>query len=190
MRTRFSARSNLIFFETFARTSRRKSRIERMEASRLPNENTSHFRIPPMIYSRLLTASVGAAFITSCAAAFVAPYDETTDRLLTDLSVKTETAIAKADAGKLSEEDRAKFYDEALGTVRTMKRRSSLFAKNEDEIKAVTQLEQRFVDLREHGSSPRSSLATGLRATILAVEQIQIAKKRSSVFSARLKKSG
>jgi hypothetical protein len=190
MRTRFSARSNLIFFETFARTSRRKSRIERVEASRLPNENTSHFRIPPMIYSRLLTASVVAALITSCAAAFVAPYDETTDRLLTDLSVKTETAIARADSGKLSEDDRAKFYDEALGTVRTMKRRSSLFAKNEDEIKALTRLEQRLVDLREHGSSPRSSLATGLRATILAVEQIQVAKKRSSVFSAGLKKSG
>ena len=141
-----------------------------------------------MIYSRLLTASVGAAFITSCAAAFVARYDETTDRLLTDLSVKTETAIARADAGKLSEDDRAKFYDEALGTVRTMNRRSSLFAKNEDEIKALTQLEQRFVDLREHGSSPRSSLATGLRATILAIEQIQVAKKRSSVFSAGPKK--
>ena len=108
--------------------------------------------------------------------------------MLTDLSVKTETAIARADAGKLSEDDRAKFYDEALGTVRTMNRRSSLFAKNEDEIKALTQLEQRFVDLREHGSSPRSSLATGLRATILAIEQIQVAKKRSSVFSAGPKK--
>src|SRR5438132_13852756 len=126
MRTRFSARSNLIFFETFARTSRRKSRIERMEASRLPNENTSHFRIPPMIYSRLLTTSVGAAFITGCASAFVAPYAVTTDRLLTDLSVKTETAIAKADGGKLSEGDRANFYDEAMGTVVTMKRRTLL----------------------------------------------------------------
>lgn len=155
-----------------------------------PNESTSHFKIRPMICSRLLTASVLGALITSCAAAFVAPYDETTDRLVTDLSVKAETAIAKADAGNLSQEDRAKFYDEALGTVRTMKRRSSLFAKNDEEIKALTQLEQRFVDLREHGRSPRSSLATGLRATILAVQQIQVAKKRSSVFSAGLKKSG
>jgi len=143
-----------------------------------------------MICSRPFIAGVIAALFTSCAAVFVAPYDETTDRLLTDLSVKTETAIAKADSGKLSEEDRAKFYDEALGTVRTMKRRSSLYAKNEDEIKALTQLEQRYVDLREHGSSPRSSLATGLRSTILSVQQIQIAKKRSSVFSAGLKKSG
>src|SRR5437879_11953732 len=110
-----------------------------------------------MIYSKLLTASVVAAFITSCAAAFVAPYDETTDRLLTDLSVKTETAIAKADGGKLSEEDRAKCYDEALGTVRTMKRRSSPSAKNEDETTAVTQREPRFVELREHERPPPSS---------------------------------
>jgi hypothetical protein len=89
----------------------------------------------------------------------------------------------------LSEEERSKFYDEALGTVRTMKERSSLFAKNEDEVNALTQLEQRFQDLREHGASPRSSLTTGLRATILAVQQVQVAKKRSSVFSAGLKKS-
>lgn len=156
----------------------------------MTNQNTFRYEIRPMISSRLLIVSVIAALFTSCAAVFVAPYDETTDRLLTDLSVQTETAIAKADAGKLSEEDRSKFYDEALGTVRTMKQRSSLYAKNEDEIKALTQLEQRFVDLRAHGSSPRSSLATGLRATILAVQQIQVAKKRSSVFSAGLKKSG
>jgi hypothetical protein len=37
-----------------------------------------------------------AVLITSCSVAFVAPYDETTDRLLTDLCVKTETAIALA----------------------------------------------------------------------------------------------
>lgn len=134
-------------------------------------------------------AAALTALVTSCAAVFVASYDETTDRLLTDLSVKTETAIARADAGRLSEEERSKFYDEALGTVRTMKERSSLFAKNEDEVNALTQLEQRFQDLREHGASPRSSLTTGLRATILTVQQVQVAKKRSSVFSAGLKKS-
>ena len=120
---------------------------------------------------------------------FVAPYDETTDHLLTDLSVKTETAIARADSGKLSEEERTKFFDEAVGTVRTMKARSSLFPKNQEEITALAQLEQRYQDLREHGSSPRSSLTTGLRATILAIQQIQVAKKRSSIFSAGLKKS-
>ena len=148
------------------------------------------------IYSRtflcskktLVFASV-SAFLISCAAVFVAPYDETTDRLLTDLSVKIETAAARADAGKLSDEERGKFYDEALGTVRTMKKRAGLYAKNDDEIKALDDLEQRIVDLREHGASPRTSLTTGLRATTLSLQQIQIAKKRSSAFSSGLKKN-
>jgi hypothetical protein len=126
---------------------------------------------------------------SGCSAMFVAPYDETTDHLLTDLSVKTETAIASADAGQLSQGDREKFFDESIGAVRTMKTRSSLFAKNQDEVAALTQLEQRYQDLRQHGSPPRSSLATGLRATLLDLQQIQIAKKRSSIFSAGLKKT-
>lgn len=126
---------------------------------------------------------------SSCTAVFVAPYDETTDRLVTDLSVKTETAIASADAGQLSKEDRDKFFDEAIGAVRTMKARSSLFAKNQQEIDALGQLEQRYQDLRQHGASPRSSIATGLRATLLDVQQIQIAKKRSSIFTSGLKKT-
>src|SRR5882757_685694 len=68
-------------------------------------------------------------FFASCAVNFVAAYDETTDRLLIDLSLKTETAVVRADNGQLSAEDRDKFYDESLGTVRALKARSSLFAK-------------------------------------------------------------
>jgi hypothetical protein len=132
---------------------------------------------------------VCAAFLSGCAATFVASYDETTDRLLTDLSQKTETAIVRADAGQLSAEDQEKFFSESLGTVRTLKARSALFAKNEDEIAALGQLEKRFEALQKHGGPPRSSLATGLRGTLLDLQQIQIAKKRSSIFSAGLKKS-
>ena len=151
----------------------------------------SSVRSNPGRGSRPAFAALLAAFLflSSCSAMFVAPYDETTDRLLTDLSVKTETAVVQADSDQLSTQDREKFFAEAIGTVRTMKARSSLFAKNEDEIAALTQLEQRYQDLRNHHASPRSSLATGLRATLLDVEQIQIAKKRSSIFSAGLKKT-
>ncbi len=138
-----------------------------------------------------LAVLLAASFLlTSCSVMLVAPYDETTDRLLTELSVKTETAIVQADAERLSAQDREQFFDEAIGAVRTMKARSSLFAKNEEEIKALAELEQRYQDLRDHHASPRSSLATGLRATLLDVQQIQIAKKRSSIFSAGLKKGG
>lgn len=138
---------------------------------------------------RLFAIFFALLFLAGCAAVFIAPYDETTDRLLTELSVKTETAIIRADAGQLSMNEREKFFEESLGAIRTMKARSALFAKNEDEIAALGQLEQRYEALRKRGSSPRSSLATGLRVTLLDLQQIQIAKKRSSVFSAGLKKS-
>jgi|SRR5437588_8816673 len=130
-----------------------------------------------------------ALLFGGCSAVFVASYDETTERLLTELSQKTETAVVRADAGQLSPEDRETFFSESLGTVRTLKARSALFAKNEDEIAALAQLEQRFEALQKHGGPPRSSLATGLRGTLLDLQQIQIAKKRSSIFSAGLKKS-
>lgn len=139
--------------------------------------------------AQLLAALLALVFLGGCAAVFIAPYDETTDRLLTELSVKTETAIIRADAGQLSAEEAQKFFGESLGVIRTMKARSALFAKNEDEIAALGQLEQRYEALRKRGSAPRSSLATGLRVTLLDLQQIQIAKKRSSVFSAGLKKT-
>jgi hypothetical protein len=128
--------------------------------------------------------------LAGCAVNFVAAYDETTDRLLTDLSMKTETAIVRADSGQLGAEDRDKFYDESLGTVRTLKARSALFAKNEDEVTALGVLEERYENLRKRGAAPRSSLAGGLRGSLLDLQQIQIAKKRSSIFSAGLKKTG
>src|ERR1700719_2456319 len=142
--------------------------------------------------SRLIKAKLPILFLAAVLFAgctLVAPYDETTDHLLTDLSVKTETAIAQADAGQLSTSDREKFFDEAIGAVRAMKARSSLFDKNQDEVKAFSELEQRYQDLRQHGGPPRSSLATGLRATLLDLQQIQIAKKRSSIFTSSLKKT-
>jgi hypothetical protein len=145
----------------------------------------------------LLRGSVFAAAVlcwailqAGCSAVLVASYDETTDRLLTDRAQKPDTAVVRADAGQLSAEDQEAFFSESLGTVRTLKARSALFAKNEDEIAALAQLEQRFEALQKHGAPPRTSLTTGLRGTLLDLQQIQIAKKRSSVFSAGLKKSG
>jgi hypothetical protein len=146
-------------------------------------------RVPLLGLGTAVGLAALAVFLAGCQAVFVAPYDETTDRLLTDLTVRTEIALARADAGELSEQDRQEFFDNAIGTVRTLKARSSLFAKNEDEVKALTELEKRYQDLRKHGGQPRSSLATGLRVTLLDLQQIQIAKKRSHLFTAGLGKS-
>jgi hypothetical protein len=127
--------------------------------------------------------------LAGCAVNFVAAYDETTDRLLTELSLKTETAVVRADSGQMSGAERDKFYEESLGTVRTLKARSSLFTKNEDEISALGTLEAGYEALRKRGAPPRSSFTTGLRRSLLALQQIQIAKKRSSIFSSGLKKT-
>lgn len=139
--------------------------------------------------SAFAVAIAGFLFLAGCSAVFVAPYDEATDRLLTDLSVQTETALVRGDAGQLSSEEREKFFDDAIGTIHTIKARASLFEKNQDEITALGQLEQRYLDLKQHGGTPRSSTATGLRATLLDLQQIQIAKKRSFIFSSGLKKT-
>ena len=141
------------------------------------------------LVARLALLFLSLVLLGGCAVNFVAAYDETTDRLLTDLSMKTETAIVRADAGQLSAEDRDKFYGESLGTVRTLKARSALFAKNEDEVTALGVLEQRYDNLRKRGAAPRSSLAGGLRGSLVDLQQIQLAKKRSSIFSSGLKKS-
>ena len=139
--------------------------------------------------ARIALLFLSLLLLAGCAVSFVAAYDETTDRLLIDLSLKTETAVVRADNGQLSAEDRDKFYDESLGTVRALKARSSLFAKNEDEVSALGTLEENYEALRKRGAPPRSSFTTGLRRSLVALQQIQIAKKRSSIFSAGLKKT-
>lgn len=148
-------------------------------------------RSPSLAHRTLFSAAAlcCAILLGGCSAVFVAAYDETTDRLLTELSQKTETAVVRADAGQLSAEDREKFYSESLGTVRTLKARAELFAKNENEIFALGELQTRFERLQTRGAAPLSSVTTGLRGSLKDLAQIQIAKKRSSVFSAGLKKT-
>ena len=132
----------------------------------------------------LLAISLGG-----CAALFIAPYDETTDRLLTDLTVRTQTAVAKAESGQLPEAEREKFYAEAEGTVQTMEMRVGLYTKNEKEIEALAELAKRYHALHDRHVAPRTSLSTGLRLTLLDLQQIELAKKRSTALSSSLKKS-
>ena len=101
----------------------------------------------------------------------------------------TETVVVKADNDQLSVGEREKFYAEAEGTVNAMKMRAGLYAKTEQEITALDELAKRYRALHERHVSPRTSLTTGLRATLLDVQQIQVAKKRSSVFSSSLNKT-
>ena len=145
--------------------------------------------IPTMRFTGLLAPLILALCLAGCAVSFIAPYDDTTDRLLTDLTVRTQTAVVQADAGQLSAAERDEFYAAAEGSVKAMEMRASLYAKNDDEITALAALVQRYRDLRARGVNPRTSLSTGLRATLLDLQQIELAKKRSTAFSSGLKKS-
>jgi hypothetical protein len=133
-----------------------------------------------------LLAFLSGLLLAGCSVLLIAPYDATTDRLLTDLTVLTETVVVKADNNQLSVVEEEKFYAEAEGTVNAMKMRAGLYAKNQQEIVALDELGKRYHALHERHASPRTSLTTGLRATLLDVQQIQVAKKRSSVFSSSL----
>lgn len=162
--------------------------------SRSPREAEFRGPVPSgtrriFLRSGLAALLVAGLCLSSCSVLLVAPYDETTDRLLTDLSVKTETAIARADAHTLSPEERGAFFDEAIGVIRTMKARSSLVAKNEDEVAALITVEQCYQALRQRNVSPRSSVASAVRLSLVDLQQIQIAKKRSSIFGSGLKKT-
>ena len=130
-----------------------------------------------------LLAFLFGLLLAGCSVLFIAPYDATTDRLLTDLTVLTETVVVKADNDQLPVGEREKFYAEAEGTVNAMKMRAGLYAKNEQEIAALDELGKRYHALHERHASPRTSLTTGLRATLLDVQQIQV-RKNAVPFSA------
>ena len=130
-----------------------------------------------------LLAFLFGLLLAGCSVLFIAPYDATTDRLLTDLTVLTETVVVKADNDQLPVGEREKFYAEAEGTVNAMKMRAGLYAKNEQEITALDELAKRYRALHERHASPRTSLTTGLRATLLDVQQIQV-RKNAVPFSA------
>lgn len=114
---------------------------------------------------------------------FLAPYDEVTDQSVNALAIRTETALAQADAGQLSPAESQQFLLESIGAVRALKTRADLKAKNADEQGTLQELQEQYEALAVRGKPLRRSVATGLRATLLDLQQIQIAKKRSAASS-------
>lgn len=130
--------------------------------------------------SGLLQLAAVFAALSGCT--LLAPYDEVTDHAVTDLAIRTEATLARADAGQLSAAESEKFLSDSIGTVRALKARAGLKAKNSEEAAALGDLEQRYLALAGRNRPLRSSVATGLRATLLSVQQIQLSKKRSAAF--------
>lgn len=136
---------------------------------------------PSLVRSLAQQLLLLAALLTSCS--FLAPYDEVTDRSVYELASRTEMALAQADAGQLSLAESQKFLMESIGSVRALKIRAGLRAQNTEEQQVLASLEERYQALAARGKPVRSSLATPLRATLLDLQQIEIAKKRSASAS-------
>src|SRR3954465_7352459 len=74
----------------------------------------------------------------------LAPYDEVTDHSVNELTIKTETALAQADAGQLSYAESQRFLMESIGSVRALQARAGLKSNNTEEQTTLKELEERY----------------------------------------------
>ncbi|MES2660643.1 MAG: hypothetical protein V4689_18600 [Verrucomicrobiota bacterium] len=136
---------------------------------------------------KCLAAALSAFALASCT--LVGSYDPIVDRNINDVSVKTETILVEADRGELTNAEQQTYFSESIGMVRATRARSGLQNANEEETLALKELEDRLQALADRGRPLRSSVATGLKLSLLDLQQIEIAKKRSTTFSRKLDQS-
>lgn len=133
---------------------------------------------------------VALALTLSSCVVFVGPYDEVTDKAITDLQVKTEQFLAKMEVTGGSYSDNRNFYEEAKGAIRSIQLRAALYEKNEGERNELKLLEENLDNLAElHRAGPLKGRALTaarslLEANFQSLIQIELAKKRSSGVSA------
>lgn len=133
---------------------------------------------------------VTALFLVSCSVLFVSPYDETTDRAITELVTKTETFLGQyaatvgpdrklAKPGKPYDDQAAKFYNEARGESAAILLRAELREKNEEEIKLLNDLGTQYDALEATHRLGRitKTSAAGLHFTLRALVHEQLTKK-------------
>jgi hypothetical protein len=136
-------------------------------------------------------AAIFSLLISSCAVVLVGPYDEITDKAITDLETKTEQFFMKAESIGVSYEDTKSFVSEAKGSLRAIRLRSELYGadKNKGELTDIDLLDQNFdnlMELRKTGSLSNTAwkaARTSIEINFQALLQIELAKKRSSGVS-------
>jgi hypothetical protein len=128
--------------------------------------------------------------LPACAVLFVSPYDEVTDRAVTELVARTENFLARYTAvtdetggvvqtGKSYDSEAAAFYDDAVGGAAAIQLRAERKEKNEEEVEILKNLGTQYRRLeRSHRlGTITSSSAAGLRRTLRSLIQVQLTKK-------------
>ena len=127
-----------------------------------------------------------AVLFSSCAVMLVGPYDEITDKAITDLAYRTQLFFAKTEADGSGYAANASFYRDAHASLRAIRLRAELYPKNTGELKAIDLLSQNFDNLAElHRDGPLTGLAGKTARQLIetnfhALLQIELSKKRSS----------
>jgi hypothetical protein len=133
--------------------------------------------------------------LAGCSVLFVSPYDEMTDRAISDLVVKTETFLVRysattndlgrlVKAGRAFDDEAAKFYNEARGATAAILLRSEQKDKNQEEIKILQDLSSQYDRLEAShrlGTITKTS-AAGLHTTLRALLQVQLTKKHIGTY--------
>lgn len=135
-------------------------------------------------------AAILGLLISSCAVMLVGPYDEVTDKAITDLETKAEHFFAKQSKA-VSYEDTKSFVQDAQGSINAIRLRAEVYGKdkNSGELRELDLLSQNLNNLLDLAKTNPSQDAweparTLVETNFQALIQIELAKKRSSGVSA------
>jgi hypothetical protein len=127
--------------------------------------------------------------LASCAVMFVAPYDATIDRQLTELHERTRFFLAKMNASRARHAQSGEFYHEAHASVAVIRSRAELYGaeKNKGTLDNLARLDIAFTDLEEaHRAGPLigPAYANTMDVHFRALLQIELHKKHSVAVGA------
>ena len=135
-------------------------------------------------------AAILSLLISSCAVVFVGPYDEVTDKAITDLETKAEHFFAKQ-SKTVSYEDTKSFVQEAQGSINAIRLRAEVYGKdkNSGELRELDLLSQNLNNLLDLAKTNPSQDTWKTARSLVEINfqsliQIELAKKRSSGVSA------
>jgi hypothetical protein len=151
--------------------------------------------LTPLAQPQFYLFTLLALLMAGCSVLFVSPYDEMTDRAISDLVVKTETFLGRysattndlgrlVKAGRAFDDEAAKFYNEARGATAAIRLRSEQKDKNEEEIKMLRDLSSQYDRLEAShrlGTITKQS-AKGLHTTLRSLLQVQLTKKHIGTY--------
>lgn len=162
-------------------------------------ERSAMKRTPlPFRPAKMLAIGCTCALL-GCAVSFIGPYDEVTDRAITDLQNRTELFLNRVEVADNGYEANQTFYREMKASLATIRLREEIYARKlqdgsadpaDPTLKEIRLLQENFENLERlqkagslsglPGRTAHQLIETNFRSLL----QLELAKKRSSGVSA------